>query len=360
MGHTVTVISPPFAREADDSTVSLPSLPLGDGYRVYLPTRRNLEQLNRRMNGLPPVDLVHVQADFWGAILGFAYAKQHSLPTVLTCHTNIDHGVRKVMGDVVTGVYMRWLNASLNRLIGARFDGRSNDTWAYHARLTRLADRVIAPTNHFARTLKEHGTVNDIDVIPTGIDDDELTRNIVQKSATPTLLWSGRMSNEKRLIEYLEAIRLTDIDAQFHIYGRGALLKKAQRYVESNDLSGRVIFKGYVEHSTWLDAVVASSCVVQTSIGFETQGLTVTEAIALGTPVVLSDAKIAEDLPESSYWLAHDPSAETLARTLTEAFEALSSNKKHTVEHSADFTQSKLTKKIETIYSSLASVRRND
>jgi glycosyltransferase involved in cell wall biosynthesis len=66
---------------------------------------------------------------------------------------------------------------------------------------------------------------------------------------------------------------------------------------------------------------------MQTSIGFETQGLTVYEAAATGTPTILCDAKISAELPEGSNWLDQTGTIKGLAKTIKKANKEISEGK---------------------------------
>ena len=66
---------------------------------------------------------------------------------------------------------------------------------------------------------------------------------------------------------------------------------------------------------------------MQTSIGFETQGLTVYEAAAVGTPTVLCDPKIAAELPGDSNWLDSKGTIDSLAKTIKQANKDISEGK---------------------------------
>ena len=65
-----------------------------------------------------------------------------------------------------------------------------------------------------------------------------------------------------------------------------------------------------------LQVIADSDVLVQSSNGFETQGMTVTEGLALGTHVVVVDRDIASELPAGGYSLTENESAVALAATL--------------------------------------------
>ena len=64
---------------------------------------------------------------------------------------------------------------------------------------------------------------------------------------------------------------------------------------------GTVVFAGRLPYAETLRRIAAADAVVQTSIGFETQGMTVFEAASLGTPAVVSDPDIGAELG-SGFW----------------------------------------------------------
>ena len=64
--------------------------------------------------------------------------------------------------------------------------------------------------------------------------------------------------------------------------------------------------------------IADADALVQTSIGFETQGMTPFEAASLGTPAVMSDPDIAHELG-SGFWQVPDASVTALAQTLRRA-----------------------------------------
>ena len=67
-----------------------------------------------------------------------------------------------------------------------------------------------------------------------------------------------------------------------------------------------------------LRAIADADAVVQTSLGFETQGMTPFEAASLGTPSIISDPDIAGELG-SGFWQVADASVPALADALRAA-----------------------------------------
>ena len=105
--------------------------------------------------------------------------------------------------------------------------------------------------------------------------------------------------------------------------GGGGEERAARQLVERLRPEASVVFAGRLPYAETLRRIGAADAVVQTSIGFETQGMTVFEAASLGTPSVVSDTDIGHELG-SGYWPVGDgmiPNAtvHALASTLRRA-----------------------------------------
>jgi len=327
-GHTVSVVSPrrhgPAGRREGRTPgdVDLPSLPITVDleYGMFWPGRRAERRVEAALRERPPVDVVHVQGDFWGAFLGLRYARRRQLPTVITMHNNVEAGIRAVAP--LPGLVLRGLNGWQRRML--RTTARGPDGGAFLAGLAARADRVVAPSGHFARLLREAG-VAEAAIVRTGVDD-ELVRGLASgpvqprsPGELPRLVWLGRFSREKRPLELLEALALAGGRARLEMFGQGLLWRRAQQLARERGLGERVVFRGNVPHPEALAAIASADALVQTSVGFETQGMTVFEALALGTPVVLSDERIGAELGAGWGWQARDASVPALAAALRQA-----------------------------------------
>ncbi|WP_431790384.1 glycosyltransferase [Microbacterium paraoxydans] len=337
-GHTVTVVAPRMHARRDDAApsegnVDLPSLPitLDREYAMTWPGRATDRALDRAMAHRPPVDLVHVQADFWGAFIGHRFAARHGIPVVHTMHNRVDVGLAAVtpLHRPVLAVLNLWRRTAL-RGIGVPVGG--SDGWSYLRGLAAGAAAVTAPSGHFARRLEQNGVARTVDVVWNGIDDDVRAQTLAAAPAErtpgrPRFVWLGRMSPEKRLLPFLQAWVDAGIDAELEVIGGGGQRAAAERIV-----AGRadVRFAGRLSYAQTLERIAAADALVQTSIGFETQGMTPFEAATLGTPSVVCDPDIAAEL-QGGLWAVPttDPAArgrdleaqriEALAATLRQA-----------------------------------------
>ncbi|MEJ1922926.1 glycosyltransferase family 4 protein [Microbacterium sp. KHB019] len=339
-GHTVTVVAPKMHNGSVfgwPNPFDLPSIPitLDREYSMSWPGRRTDRFLDRTFALHPPVDLVHVQADFWGAFIGHRFAHRHGIPVVHTMHNRVDVGMAAVtpLHRQVLAVLNLWRRQSM-RGIGRPVSG--SDGWAFLRGIAQGSSAVTAPSGHFARRLEQHDVFPNVDVVWNGIDDELLASVLAEKPSSkrdttpdmgsragsdvsparrPRFIWLGRMSPEKRLLTFLEAVVMSQVDADIEVIGGGGQLRAAERIAKGH---AGIRFVGRLPYAETLTRIAAADAVVQTSIGFETQGMTPFEAAALGTPTIVSDPDIAAEL-RSGLWAVPDGSVSALAATLRAA-----------------------------------------
>ncbi|GAA1858337.1 glycosyltransferase [Microbacterium koreense] len=316
-GHTVTVVAPamhgPRARATpfDAAYVDLPSVPITPDreYSMTWPGQAADRRVDAALVGRAPVDVVHVQADFWGAFIGHRFAHRHGLPVVHTMHNRVDVGIEATVPapSLVLAALGAWQRHALG------LDSRSRDGWDFLRGFAKRSDAVTAPSTHFAHRLEQHGVVprggEGVDVVWNGIDDLLLDEVLAAAPADrapgpPRLVWLGRMSPEKRLLPFLEAVVASGARVDVEVIGGGTELGAARRIVDAGESEGAgasVTFSGRLPYAQTLARIAAADAVVQTSIGFETQGMTIFEAASLGTPSIVSDPDLARELG-SGFW----------------------------------------------------------
>ncbi|MEQ3548846.1 glycosyltransferase [Pseudonocardia nematodicida] len=347
-GHTVTVVAPRSPRSArDDAVVALPAVPLGGGYGMTVAGTRADRAVDRGFAARPPMDVVHVQADFWGAWTGYRFARRHDLPVVHTVHTNVEVGLPAVVP--FPGPVLRLMYAEHRRHLRCE---PVTDVAGYVRAFADAADALVAPSSHFADHLAGYGVTRPVHVIPTGVDDrvaDALREEPAQRHDRPVLVWPGRVSREKRLDELVRAFADARVDAELHVYGSGSDLGRCRTLAGRLGVAERVRFHGAVSHDAVLRAMRHADAVVQSSLGYETQGLTLYEAVALGTPVLVRDKGIARDIPERwRHTVADDgvPALTAAVRSLVAALAAPGPPDRP----SGLFVQSRLTEQMLDVY----------
>jgi glycosyltransferase involved in cell wall biosynthesis len=364
-GVQVTIFAPKSKKARVDENIKvLPSnySPLGREYAIVWSLRKAAkfcEEVYKERS----FDIVHVQGDFAAASLGAALAKRFNLPLVHTEHTNVDVMANKLIGKPMKIILLKFFTWQYGHFLKINKRPRVMDAFDYAKFILPQADLVIAPSKHYAALLEEKRAAKNVEASFTGVDDDEIEqikRTVPVPNKPISFVWAARMQPEKRLIQTIEAFARSKVKAHLTIYGFGPLEKVAKNLVRARLLSKKVTFRGRVPHSELLQIFANADVVMQTSIGFETQGLTVYESLAVGSPVLLCDPKIAGGLPKKTYWLDESGSIKSLSKTIKKAVEDISEgkNKREMLKNPSWLIQSILTEKMIKTYGLLIEAKK--
>ncbi|MET8423115.1 cytochrome P450 [Nocardia sp. NPDC004860] len=324
-GHRVTVFTVPDPAAAPDpDVVALQPLPVPavNGFAVVAPTRRNAALIDAEFAARGPVDLVHTQSTYGVAIAGMKAARRHRIPLVHTAQSRDDAFIEHTSPApyatalALRGLHGRWVPHEHHMPHRAGESAAARHAWWTISGQAQAADQVIAPTRHFADLLLAHGLTRPITVVSNGVDDallDARTAMARPAHGPLRLVWCGRLSGEKRLLEAIEAVRRTD-NCVLDIYGEGDLRGAAVGRVVERRLGERIRLHGRVSQAACLDAMAAADALLFPSSGFDTQGMVLLEATAVGLPVVYCDPDLAESVPAGIR--SADPSVEALSETL--------------------------------------------
>jgi len=363
MGVEVTVFTAKSSKaEIDAHTVVLPSRKLSpDGeYSTIFNIPKALVAA-RKVFDSKKIDLIHLQGDFASAALALKLAKEYKIPLIHHAHTNIDVVLERLIGKRLNARLFNYAAKLYTNNVGLR-RSKVSDGWEYMALTYPNSDLVLVPSNHFAKTIVEKGIAHKVEVMPNGVDDD-IVANIKRKTPVPNqkvrFIWAGRFLREKRLIQTIRAFNKADIDAELVIYGTGPLEKPARSLVKTLGLSSQIKFLGRVDREEMLQAFADADVVLQTSIGFETQGMTVFEAAAFGTPALCCDERVASELKPGHWWVPEDETIEGLAKALQQCHQdVLEGNNKRDASDPGWLLQSRLTAKMIGLYTGLIQARR--
>ena len=367
LGHKVTFVTPSSGKRLiERGFFTLPSWPLTYNWEFSFVAnaRRSRKRLDRSQRRRPDkFDLVHIQADMWGAIIGIGFAQRNKLPIVMTSHFNLAAGTQEVIGKFPAKFLFWLLSREFLKHLKLPLRETTSDAWRYIQLLTNQVDVVLVPSEHFGRDLKAHGVNSELRVMHNGVDDERIESTLASIKEEPHhndkkihLVWAGRFQHEKRLLEFIEAVHLAKLEnVVVDVYGRGPLWKKAIALVDSYGMQQQVLLHGRAAHARMLTHFAKADALVQTSVGFETQGMTVFEAAAVGTPSILCDTNIADEFEPGAHWVVQDSSVEALAKTLQTAVTELRNGDKRGEKLIGNeaLLQSSLTKNAVAIYAEL-------
>lgn len=272
-GHEVFVVAPDPGEEHRLPGVNyFPAVSFSKYKGYYVPIfpsnkREILESLD--------VDIIHVHGVAVMALKALIAARAIKKPLVLTFHTSV--------GDTM----QYYSPIKMPREVSDRL------VWTYLRYLLKGPLAVIAPTEPVAEELKRMGVrTRRTAVIPTGSDvgrfnpsnDGTAVREKLGLKGKKMLIYVGRISFEKNIGEIVEVMPLLD-DTILMLVGKGPAEEMLRTKAEALGVGDRVIFPGFVSDEELPSYYAAADAAISAS-RFETQGLSIIEAMATGLPVV--------------------------------------------------------------------------
>ncbi len=272
-GHEPVLIIP-GERDSDQPTAQgrvitlrAPRVPFAGGYRVLWRRRR----LARLLTRLQP-DVLEVSDRTTLRWTG-AWARQRGVPAVMVSHES----VTALLEVALSGP------APLRRVIA---------DWL-NRRTTRAYQQVICTTGWAAAEFERIGAGNVVRV-PLGVDLATFTPQAagfsqVRARGQILLVHCGRLSAEKkpqRSLTTLATLRASGLPVRLVVAGDGPLRPRLERRAARAGLP--VTFAGFLPARADLAALLASADVALAPGPAETFGLAALEALACGTPVVVS------------------------------------------------------------------------
>ena len=173
--------------------------------------------------------------------------------------------------------------------------------WTLMVNHANFADLVITPSVHFQKKLKHYGVKKQIQVLPNGVSDElfipDLKPRVFSAEKPLKIIWHSRVSKEKRIMPFLEALTKVQGAYQLDVYGDGNDFKKAKKYTRSHHL--KVNFHGPTPFTKIYPEIIKSHLDVLNSYNFDTFGMTLVEAESAGTPALFVDPDLKEIIPAS-------------------------------------------------------------
>lgn len=294
-GHEVFLVVP--GRHAEEqklpsgvTRISLPAklIPFTGGYRAVLPG-----PVTALLTELAP-DAIEVSDRLTLRSLG-GWGRRHRVATVMISHERLD----RLVGQVLPGPLARAIANAANRRTASDYD-------------------AVVCTTAFARREFDRIDATNVVTVPLGVDLDQFhpsrrSANVRRQWAAPEqtlLVHCGRLSVEKhahRSIDTVASLRSSGVDARLVVVGDGPMRSRLERQAARLP----VAFTGYVSCRDTVANILASADVALAPGPHETFGLAALEALASGTPAVVSrTSALAEILTADSGATAdNDPDA---------------------------------------------------
>ena len=342
LGHKVTVFCPGWDKSRDPSIVIVPTMSrrvaLGGAPVSHAPDKV-MDFVRENYPVFSQFDIIHVHYEASCSLAGMKLAREFHIPLVQTMHgredvaiqTNIPHPFKYIVASLLCWMHSWYVP---NKII-VRKDDKLAPTrtrakmWTLMVNHANFADKVITPSYHFASKLKQYGLRREITRVSNAIDDAvaDAEKWPVRKVGSDGVLrvfWNSRVSNEKRVMVFLGAVKLAverGAKLKVTICGDGNAEKAAKEYVSGHGLRNVVKFAGRVPHEKMLEQMREQHISVLTSYGFDIQPMTLLEAEAVGLPVMICDPDMREVTAEAGTVFCNAPDAETIGSFLFDLWE---------------------------------------
>ncbi len=337
-GYSAEIIAPDSGRrEARRPNVHYcksVSLPTYEGY--YVPVyRSHTKRILKDMGA----DVMHAQGYTVMTLKGVVAAHQLGLPVVCTFHT--------LGGDAM----QYYSPVKIPKNLGIKL------SWIYFRQLAKWIDIIVTPSADTARELKENGIKNEIRPIPTPIDTDRFRpidgsriRKKMNLEGKRVMVHVGRVSFEKEINRLVEIVPRLDEDIVLMVVGKGPAMADLKTQAENLGVSDRVIFVGFVPDDELVEYYCAGDIGVMSS-RWETECLTVLQALACGLPVACADARALRDYMVDGYngHLFGD-SPDDIVAAINKCFADGGSLKENAIKTLEDYSYSAYQEKLHQLY----------
>ena len=279
LGHEVHLIAPDYHVETSDEAW-IKRIPARS---IYFDPEDKLMKYSEAMKLLPSLldekyDMIHVHTPFVAHYLGLKLAQKLGIPCIETYHTFFEDYLHH---------YLPWMPQLMARGMARMISKRQ----------CNAVRAIVAPSKPMLDVLRGYGVKAQAQVIPTGLqehsfktaDGKDFRQNHGIALDRPMLLYVGRVAFEKN-IEFLLWMAKVLVDERpdllLVITGEGPAEESLHKLTKTLGLDKNVMFIGYLDRNTELNACYQSADVFVFASKSETQGLVILEAMAQGTPVV--------------------------------------------------------------------------
>ena len=273
-------------------------------------------------------DIYYIHYESGCSIAGLILGKRLHIPTVQVMHGREDMGITNIIPfgfRTIVATLLNWFHSwYISHPIKIHRDDYLADTiakakmWTLMVNHANFADYIITPSHHFAKKLTHYGVKKKIQIFPNGYPNQNFPTSPEAKNLKPgetlQIIWHSRLSGEKRIMPFLQA--LSQVEGKYHldVYGSGADLEKAKHYATKHNLN--VTFHGNAKFATVQNAILKSHLDVLASYNFDNYPMTLVEAEAAGIPAFICDSDMQEIIPKGSYILSAGPTPTQMATAL--------------------------------------------
>ena len=210
-------------------------------------------------------DLIHVHFAVPAGLMAWLLSKIYRIPYVLTAH----------LGDVPGGApdktsgWFRWI-------------------FPLTPPIWKGASRVVAVSGYTRQLALVHYSV-DIDVIPNGVDTQQIMPEVLVHNEFPRIVFAGRFMEQKNPLQLVRVLAgLQHLPWNCVMLGDGPLRSEVEKEIAHHQLGDRITLQGWVDPEVVLAEFARSDILFMPS---RSEGLPVVgvQALASGLAIVAGD-----------------------------------------------------------------------
>ena len=263
-----------------------------ENFNICLPWRTRPE-VKAVMDRVRP-DVVHAQAHFIVGRYTVRSATELGIPLVATNH---------FMPENLTDQLPIPIHGSVARLA-------CKLAWKDLTRVFGQAQIVTAPTPRATELLASEAKITGALPISCGIDSAPYAAaaaaTAAEPGAVPRILFVGRLDQEKRVGELIDAAAALPVGTPYEleIVGDGTMREQWKAQVRARGIEDRTTFRGFISESELVEAYGHCDIFCMPGIA-ELQSLVTLEAMSAGKPVIAANAMALPHLvhPGRNGWL---------------------------------------------------------
>lgn len=279
LGHEVFIVAPdPGEEHRIEGVRYFPavSFPMYKGYYLPILPSNKLEVLRE----IDP-DVIHGYGIAFMALKGYICAHEMEVPFVLTMTTMVT--------DTMEFYLPKFLPVAQTERLA----------WIYIRQILNHSDAVITHTDPIMDELRGHGVnPRHVGIIPAGVETEifrpmegcDTVRDELGLHGKRVIMHVGRISYEKHVDDIVRSLALLPDDVVLVVVGDGPARKDVEDVSKDCGFEDRVFFTGFID-KTRLPEFYNTADVCVSCSRFETQGLSIMEAMACRKPIVCPNAR---------------------------------------------------------------------
>ena len=350
LGHEVFIIAPdPGEKDRIEGVIYFPSVEFSTykGYFVPVYPSNKIEIIR----DLHP-DVIHSHGLTLMGLKGLIAAHTLKIPYVVT------------MGTMVTDVMRYYMPVKLPTEMMEKL------SWVYLRQLLNRSDAVVSFTSPILEELAEQGVKpRDTAVVTAGVDTDifhaipepEGLRESMGLVGKRAIMCVGRLSFEKHVEEVVKSLKLLPDDVDLIIDGDGPAREYIEQVIHEEGLESRTHLIGFVTREE-LPMYYSMLEVVVTASRFETQGLSLMEAMACRVPLVAPDVRAFKEIltdNENGYLYDGTGDISVMAKRVIEALDSVDDRMRDAaMERARFFSEESSARKLEVLYGRVIEAKR--